>query len=493
MNEITGDKDFVLALLRDTARNLAVRHPEVQAADIKKAFKATTDDQKLERDQLVERLQRAYEQAQMHAAANDALSAKEDAKKGAKKGAAGAKAMKVTTGMVSAAVQDVWYAPRDRTIALLQAAMDEYINQQTGAGAEAAEAKGIKAGTGAKQKKLSKTAAKNIFYKKASKQKGVAEAKFFIGEQFDNLDTGWAEWAIEKLKTAFKGKHPFIRHKALTDFRYGMNNKLTVALLADWGGGNDHAQAVANEVRKRSPDIVIHLGDVYYAGTEAEVRDRFLKFWPGSLERGRSFALNSNHEMYSGGYPYFDITLKEFKQDASYFCLENDNWRLIALDTGYVEHDLTQDQIEWLGALLNDGSNKTNILISHHQLYSAYETSPMETAGEQRLYGWLKGFLQAGLIPHWFWGHEHVCVIYQKFQGVKGRCIGHGCFPYNVPSATPPLNGPKDPKVEKPIRTSDPKRPNRGTHGFALLTFDDKNLSVSYINEAGDEDYSETI
>src|SRR2546421_1515044 len=187
MNEITGDKEFVLALLKDTARNLAVRHPEVKAADMKKAFKATTDDQKLERDQLVERLQRAYEQAQMHAAV-------QATKQGAKKSAKGAKGMKAT-GPVSAAVQDVWYAPRDRTIALLQAAMDEYINHRMSAGLEeAADAKGLKAsGKGAKRKKLSKTAAKNLFYRPKPKQQGVAEAKFFIGEQFDNLDTGWAE------------------------------------------------------------------------------------------------------------------------------------------------------------------------------------------------------------------------------------------------------------------------------------------------------------
>ena len=485
MNEITGDKDFVLALLRGTARNLAARHPEVKTSDLKKAIKETTGAQKVERDQIVERLQRAYEQAQMQPVM--------PVKKSAKKGAQGAKALKAATGLVGAAVQDVWYAPRDRTIALLQAAMDEHINNQTGAIVEAAEAKGITAkGKGVRKKKLSKMAAKNIFYRpKPPKKKGAAaEAKFFIGEQFDNLDTGWLEWATEKLKLAFKGKHPFIRHEELTDFRYAMNNQVTVALLADWGGGNDHAQAVANEVRKRNPDIVIHLGDVYYAGVESEVRDRFLKFWPGAHERGRSFALNSNHEMYSGGYAYFDITLKEFKQDASYFCLENDNWRLIGLDTGYVEHDLTQDQIEWLGALLNDGSNKTNILLSHHQLYSGYEALPSEVEGEKRLFEWLKGFLQAGQIPHWFWGHEHLCVVYQKYQGVKGRCIGHGCFPYSIPSAKPPLAGPQ---VEWVARQSDPKRPKRGIHGFALLTLNGGNMSVSYIDEAGNEDHTEML
>ncbi len=488
MNEITGNKDFVLELLKDTARNLAVRHPSVQTKDMKQAFKETTDEQRAERDQIVERLQLAYERAHMQPIMPPV-------KKGAKKATQGVKKMAAAAAPVATVVQDVWYAPRDRTIALLQAAMDEHIGNQPIA--EAVETKGIKKGAkgkaAPKKQKLTKQTAKSIFYlpKPAAKQGAAAGAKVFIGEQFDVLDSGWLEVAKEKLKLFFKGKHPFIRHQNLTDFRYAMNNQVKIALLADWGGGNEHAQNVANQVRACNPDIVIHLGDVYYAGVESEVRQRFLNFWPGVRgERGRSFALNSNHEMYSGGYAYFDITLKEFKQDASYFCLENDNWRLIGLDTGYVEHDLTQDQVEWLAALLTDGSNKKTVLLSHHQLYSAYEGSPAEIAGEKRLADWLKGFLNGGLIPFWFWGHEHLCVVYKKFQGVKGRCIGHGCFPYGVPQIPPPHGGPQ---VEQVVTRSDPKRPKRGIHGFALLTLSDRSMQVSYIDEVGNEDFTETL
>ncbi len=61
---------------------------------------------------------------------------------------------------------------------------------------------------------------------------------------------------------------------------------------------------------------------------------------PGQLAdetNGRnSFALNGNHEMYSGGRPYFNRVLPSFNQEASYFTLYNDYWQIHGLDTAYV-------------------------------------------------------------------------------------------------------------------------------------------------------------
>ena len=59
----------------------------------------------------------------------------------------------------------------------------------------------------------------------------------------------------------------------------------------------------------------MHLGDVYYSGTEKEVEERFLKVWPteaATINR----ALNGNHEMYSGGFGYFKLILPAFGQAA---------------------------------------------------------------------------------------------------------------------------------------------------------------------------------
>jgi hypothetical protein len=39
--------------------------------------------------------------------------------------------------------------------------------------------------------------------------------------------------------------------------------------------------------------------------------------------------------MYSGGEAYFNVVLKAFGQPQPFFCLENEHWRLIGLDTAY--------------------------------------------------------------------------------------------------------------------------------------------------------------
>src|SRR5215216_170391 len=270
MNQITGDKQFVLQLLKDTASNLAVRHPELKPSGTKKAIPLMSETQQLERDQIIEQFQRAYETAQLVPTAPPPAMGK----KGLKKTAAKAKAVAAPTATV---VEDVWYAPRDRTIALFQSAMDEYLQKKS---AKPSQAKGT-------QKKISKRGAKNIFYLPKAARKGPAGAKGWVGEQFDNLDPGWLKVVLEKAKIRFKGKHRFVRHTSTSDFRYQMvksDRPIRIALLADWGGGNDHAEAVANQIRNLNPsaDYVIHLGDVYYAGTEDEVKKRFFGFWPGS-------------------------------------------------------------------------------------------------------------------------------------------------------------------------------------------------------------------
>src|SRR5207247_823473 len=93
--------------------------------------------------------------------------------------------------------------------------------------------------------------------------------------------------------------------------------------------------------------MLLHLGDVYYSGTPAEIQERFLDEWPKRTD-AISRALNSNHEMYSGGYAYFDMTLPRFTQPSSYFAFCNDHWLLIGLDTGYVDHDLDDEQAAWV-------------------------------------------------------------------------------------------------------------------------------------------------
>lgn len=117
-----------------------------------------------------------------------------------------------------------------------------------------------------------------------------------------------------------------------------------VALYGDWASGTLAAAQVATRIREHKAQHTIHMGDVYFVGDEDEARENFLgEEVPGSpwqavaFPRGtqRSFALNGNHEMYARGKGYFRRILPALDQQASFFALQNQHWRIIGLDSGY--------------------------------------------------------------------------------------------------------------------------------------------------------------
>src|SRR5712691_7430355 len=167
------------------------------------------------------------------------------------------------------------------------------------------------------------------------------------------------KWLYQYLRYRFGPRQPFLTYAAtgsdtgVYDLQ-GDAGEIRIALAGDWASGTDEAAGVAKLITAFDPHYAIHLGDVYYVGDPAEVDENFLGIrnpanhfepclWPTG-SRG-SFALNGNHEMYAlGGYGYFHCMLpklgltvngKPQRQGASFFCLQNEHWRIIAVDTGY--------------------------------------------------------------------------------------------------------------------------------------------------------------
>lgn len=465
MNKLTGNRDAVLEVLRQTVFHLGRDGNGIRAKQVGMHRLGIASDSQwtAKRDETIDMLQRAYEREQDKKVLTDAKS---------------------FTAAPSESATKEWYMPRDRTIAVFQAAMDEYIDQKlenstqvkkTSNGKTSAKsAKGRFSMADSGQKANAVEPHINLFFASSRRSPTRGTAAFAGFEKYDNLDPGWIEVVWEKAKSLLRGKARFIKHEKKTDFRFDIVDKptVTIALVSDWGGGNDAARAVASQIKARQPDHAIHLGDIYYAGTKHEINNRFLNmwdFWSTPATPGRSFALNSNHEMYGGGHGYFKTTIKALKQPASYFSLSNKHWRFIGLDTGYVDHDLNAEQLDWLGGQLT-GSAKT-ILLSHHQPFSAFAGGDPGAKLRARV----KPFFDK--IHGWFWGHEHLCVTYGKHLGINGRCIGHGCIPYEVPTSS----------NDVPITwIDDRKQPNgRGMHGFALLTLDGANMQVEYVDQDG--------
>ncbi len=302
------------------------------------------------------------------------------------------------------------------------------------------------------------------------------------------------------------------------------NSAISIALLSDWASDTAESQLIAAQAGIQ--DYSIHLGDTYYVGNEKEIAENFNTDKGGTWPYGKygSFAMIGNHEMYSSGQSYFTQLLprmgiyKDGKkkvvqtQLASFFCLENEYWRIIGLDTGYDsltglfgltpnrELDLTPEQKSWLENTikLND-DNRGIIFLSHHQCFSAFEIefpNPAETIAS--LISPTRNIL-------WFWGHEHMLSVYgpnklQNGSTVFARCIGNSGMPVELKNENgsikaPKSNDPANPQNRNLILYDQRQREvikgdiPLGHNGYVLLDLEDDKLSINYFddNNGGDK------
>ena len=126
------------------------------------------------------------------------------------------------------------------------------------------------------------------------------------------------------------------------------------------------------------PDVVIHLGDVYYSGTKDEMRDHFLdivrEYLPAETQ---VFNLAGNHDLYAGGEGYYWL-LDELGQPASYFCLRNDHWQILAIGappevsdpmaSQYKVPPVDPKEAEWHRHKIATADGRKTIMLSHYQL-----------------------------------------------------------------------------------------------------------------------------
>jgi choline dehydrogenase-like flavoprotein len=300
------------------------------------------------------------------------------------------------------------------------------------------------------------------------------------------------------------------------------SQSLRIAVAADWGTGTMEADAVKENMESGSPHYTVHLGDVYFMGEIAQVEENCLGksthlyrgvHWPTRGTLG-SFALMGNHEMYSGGFGYFEKFLpvlgvfqpQRQPQSASYFCLETDDWLILGLDTGYhsggvpglasvpliraipclnVDARFDKKMVEWLKRTMDtidakSEKKKSVLLLTHHQPISSFETAFQKQVRQLEKLGFLKGreFV-------WLYGHEHRQTIYNpevigKSLRAYPRCIGHGGMPVELSKLGKPDERIAfyDPR-QHPIDDQD-QETKVGYNGHVVLNFRGSELRIDY-------------
>jgi Calcineurin-like phosphoesterase len=251
---------------------------------------------------------------------------------------------------------------------------------------------------------------------------------------------------------------PYVLPSVIGPKSFEIKSGARIALIGDWGTGTRPAIELLQLVADDEPDLVVHLGDIYYSGTPKECQEHFADVINRVLRRNSPvpvFTLSANHDMYCGGVGFYELigrlNPEPYTQTASFFCLRSSDsrWQLLAMDTGLHDDNplavgdtvtfLEDDELAWHCDRIDEFPGRT-ILLSHHQLFSGFSPiGPSKSAsdgGSSVNLRLLNAFQQMSAkkeIAAWFWGHEHSLSIYESFVGLnRGRCIGHGAVPVSI-------------------------------------------------------------
>jgi hypothetical protein len=194
----------------------------------------------------------------------------------------------------------------------------------------------------------------------------MTEGEFKVGA----CDPAWLTTVNEYMQyfgpSGGRREIPYVRPSVAGERSIEIKNAARVALIADWGTGATPAISVMKQIKNLSPDMIIHLGDVYYSGTPKEYQKNFLGPIDAAFDGKRSpgYILSGNHDMYCGGIGFYsvlgELNADPYKQSASFFCLRTrqPEWQLLPVDTGLNDfkpldvHDsvtsVREDEVEWL-------------------------------------------------------------------------------------------------------------------------------------------------
>jgi Calcineurin-like phosphoesterase len=306
-------------------------------------------------------------------------------------------------------------------------------------------------------------------------------------------DPRWILSVVSMAKRRVHGRAPFVERPGEPP---PLADCARIVVVGDWGSGLPRAIEVADRIKKELGDPeaarrqkhVIHLGDVYYGGEKREYLENFLAPWPVApgTTGVASYTLNGNHDMYAGGQDYFGTALADARfacqGGSSMFVLANEHWQFLGLDTAYEEGGLYGDQAAWISRMRREHPDRKTVLLSHHQLFSAYEP------GAQELRRKIRPVLDEQEVDAWFWGHEHRCLAYRDRERVRfASCVGHGGIPEYLVKQ-PPVS-PQGLVYEYRLVHGEGWQPWI-TFGFVVLDVDGPRIHARYVDEDGNEHWS---
>ena len=288
---------------------------------------------------------------------------------------------------------------------------------------------------------------------------GKAAAKFLLAELDQNQANsdlyagelrkaecdalGWAQCLTTYLGYKALGEKP--QYRPNQNVVVDLGTKSRIAIIGDWGTGDD----ISKNVLSRLPNLNRKFSFTWAMSTMPEPRARQRAiFWISAslcfpISRSIPCAEITTCIQAVRGYYWL---LDQIGQKASYFCLKNDNWMFLAMDTGFHDNNpfnvatnmtqlVSQDgwsEAAWHLEQIKDVGNRKLVLLSHHQLFSPFGSvgyiDDKPYAYNPNLYSVFKDTIPK--VEWWFWGHEHTLGIYPEYMALKrGRCVGASAVP----------------------------------------------------------------
>jgi len=320
--------------------------------------------------------------------------------------------------------------------------------------------------------------------------------------KYAQLDPGWLTAGVNygiNLLDRDSIYHPYPAPKQAFHSTIGANKEsISIAIVGDWGcgaygdefGGRGPAIATMKAVKGLKPDYVMHLGDVYYSGTEDrfpqhEEQDNLLTPWDTGLTKaGTNFTLNSNHEMYGAARGLINIALAHgtpfaHQNKTPYFALEYNDWVILGLDSAYFDPSLlymdgalgnaSNVQQQEFVHNLGDLSSKKIMVMTHHNPMS-YDGTSITSNKKAGISLWDAMKQLLGKQPDiWYWGHLHLGVSYNKNSilgatGTTCRCVGHSAIPFGN------AHGMNTNNVDYYAHSPLTSKSRQVQNGFAILT-----------------------
>ena len=345
-------------------------------------------------------------------------------------------------------------------------------------------------------------------------------------------DPLWAEClaVYDKWRMSSQAQ-PYINYQGIGDFvlEQCFPDNATIAVIGDWGTGMNDALILLQQIGNNfQPDVLMHLGDIYYSGLPSECKSHFTDLidnvWPDGGPRPKPlvFTLDGNHDRYAGSNGgYYDL-LKILNQAAgkpqpnSYFAIRNNFWQFLSMDTGYYDADpgatragtaltkLVDQEVPWhldkinncsanVDKSVNPGGTRGTVLLSHHQLYSFMGVGKGSTGAPLAVNPYLVSAFAPvlNLIDLWLWGHEHALCIFEPYANgpgqplPRGRCVGASAVPmYLAQKPAAPANLVVPPGADGPPKIIDGTMlGDNGTvfnYCYAIIRLAGPKLSIDY-------------